>query len=181
MSAFARSYAQALLGVVPAGYDMDGFLQRADAIGRAIAAGGELKAFFAAPAVPREAKSKVIDELARKVGLDDLGRRFFQVLLQHRRLTAVTSILQAIRDEADRASGVVAARVTLAAPAADGDRDRIAAALTRAVGRGVRLTLDVDETILGGFVARVGSEVFDASVLRSIEQFREQNSQAAGD
>jgi len=181
LSSFARSYAQAFLGVVPAGYDADRFLENAETIRRAIAGTRDLKAFFAAPAVPAQAKRNVIDELARMAGLDELGRRFFQLLLQHRRLSEVAPILQSIRDESNRARGVVAARVTLASPVGDGERDRIAAALSRAVGRQVRLTMDVDEKILGGFVARVGSEVFDASVLHALEQFREQNSQGAGD
>jgi len=35
------------------------------------------------------------------------------------------------------------------------------------------LTVNVDQTILAGFVARIGSEVFDASALRAIDRFRE--------
>ena len=50
----------------------------------------------------------------------------------------------------------------------------------RSVGRRVRLEMDVDEKILGGFVARVGSEVFDASVRRAVEQFRERIKEGAG-
>jgi F0F1-type ATP synthase delta subunit len=36
------------------------------------------------------------------------------------------------------------------------------------------MTVKVDPQILAGFVARVGSEVFDASAVRAIERFREE-------
>ena len=34
------------------------------------------------------------------------------------------------------------------------------------------MTVEVNPAILAGFVARVGSEVFDASVVRAIEKFQ---------
>jgi F-type H+-transporting ATPase subunit delta len=179
MSAFARSYAKAFLETAPAGYDVDDFLQRADAIRRAVLGEPRLKAFFAAPAVPADPKKKALDELASKAGLEDFGRRFFQLLLKHRRLLELARILTALREEADRVRGVVEGRVTVAAPLADAERDQISRALSSAIGRKVRLTVQVEERILGGFVARVGSEVFDASVQNAIERFRQQVSKGA--
>jgi F0F1-type ATP synthase delta subunit len=40
--------------------------------------------------------------------------------------------------------------------------------------------VDVDATILGGFVAKVGSEVFDASVRHAVERFSELTKERAG-
>ncbi len=174
MRAYARSYARAFVETAPTGYEVEGFLESAGALRRAFAEDRPLKAFFAAPAVPVEAKEKALDELARKVGLDDFGRRFFQLTLSHRRILQLSEILSAIREESDRRRGVVAARVTVAGPLAPAEEQRIAQRLSRALGRAVRLQVDVDEKILAGFVARVGSEVFDASALRAIEKFQEQ-------
>jgi F-type H+-transporting ATPase subunit delta len=179
MSAFARSYSKAFLEAAPAGYDVDGFLERADAIRRAILGEPRLKAFFGSPAVPAEPKKKALDELARKVGLDDFGRRFFQLVLANRRLLELTRVLVALREEADRASGVIEGRVTVAAPLGDAEHNQISQALSKTAGRRVRLTLQIDEKILGGFVARVGSELFDASVQNAIERFRQQVSKGA--
>jgi len=44
----------------------------------------------------------------------------------------------------------------------------------------VRLKVDVDEKILGGFVAQIGSEVFDASVRYAVERFAKQTKEHAG-
>jgi F-type H+-transporting ATPase subunit delta len=177
MSAFARPYARAFLQSAPAGYDVEGFLERAGALARATAADSRLKNFFTAPSVPIDAKRGALDALAQKVGIDEFGRRFLAVVLQNRRWLGLDEILSAIRDARDVELGVVEASVTVAAPVEDGERRRIESALARQLGRRVRMKVRVDPAILAGFVARVGSEVFDASAVRAIDLFQ---AEAAG-
>ena len=174
MSRFVRPYAQAFLETIPPGYDVDAFLARASALPRAIAADRRLKNFLAAPAVPLAAKQGVLDDLARRAGVDDFGRRFLGVVLQHRRILGLEEVLAAIREGRDRQLGIVEASVTVATALRDGDRTRIEEALARQLGRKVRMRVQVDPSILAGFVARVGSEVFDASAVRAIERFHEE-------
>ncbi|HEV8608459.1 MAG TPA: ATP synthase F1 subunit delta [Thermoanaerobaculia bacterium] len=171
MSRFARPYAQAFLETAPAGFDVEAFLERASVLSRALAADRRLKAFLAAPSLPVEAKRDVLDDLAGRVGIDDFGQRFLRLVLDNRRILALDEILGAIREARDRQLGIVEAFVTVAAPLADGERARIEQALARQLKRHVRMRVQVDPNILAGFVARVGSEVFDASVLRAIERF----------
>ena len=179
MTAFARSYAQAFLQAAPQGYDMERFLEAAGAIRDALAQNPRLKAFVSSPAVPLPAKSGVLEKLAARAGLDVFGTRLLAVALAHGRILALSEILSAIREQSDRAGGVVAARVTVAAPVDEAQRARIAEALARSVKRRVRLKVDVDETILGGFVAQIGSEIFDASVRHAVERFQKQTKENA--
>ncbi len=180
MTAFARSYAQAFLQAAPQGYDVDRFLEGARTIDHAVAEDSRLKAFFTSPAVPVQAKKGALARLSAQAGLDEFGARLLAVALDNGRLPALSQILAAVREQADQASGVVAARVTVAAPVGEAERERIARALARSVGRRVRLEMDVDGKILGGFVARVGSEVFDASVRHAVERFAEETKGRAG-
>jgi F-type H+-transporting ATPase subunit delta len=180
MTAFARSYAQAFLQTAPAGYGVERFLEGAGAIRQALSEDARLKAFFSSPAVPLTVKSRTLGELALKAGVDDFGKRLLDVALRHGRLLGLSEILSAIREQSDRASGVVAAQVTVAAPVDEKEQARIAQALSRSVKRRVRLKVDVDEKILGGFVAQIGSEVFDASVRHAVERFAEQTKESAG-
>ena len=171
MSRFARPYAQAFLETVPESYDVDAFLSAAGVIVRAMAQDSRLKNFLAGPSVPVDAKRRVLDDLCARAGVDDVGRRLLGLVLANRRIAALSEILSAIRTARDRATGVVEARVTVAAPLADGEERRIQEALSRQTGRRVRMKVDVDRNILAGFVARVGSEIFDASAARAIERF----------
>ena len=173
MSRFARSYAQAFLGAQPAGFDVVGFLEKAAVIRRAIATDSRVKNFLAAPSVPLSAKRGLLGELSARAGLDGYGRRFLDLVLANRRILWLGEILSAIRAARDRALGVVEAVVTVAAPVGESERARIEEALARQLRRRVRMKVEVDPAILGGFVARVGSEVFDASAERAIERFQE--------
>jgi F-type H+-transporting ATPase subunit delta len=179
MTAFARSYAQAFLQTAPKGYDVERFLEGAAAIREALGEDARLKAFFSSPAVPLTAKSGALAQLASKAGVDAFGTRLLNLALEHGRVLGLSQILSAIREQSDRAGGVVAARVTVAAPVDEGERVRIAEALGRSVNRRVRLKVDVDEKILGGFVAQIGSEIFDASVRNAVERFQKQTKENA--
>jgi F-type H+-transporting ATPase subunit delta len=172
VSRFARPYAQAFLETVPAGYDVEAFLAAAGVIVRAIGQDARLKNFLASPSLPVDAKRRVLDELAVRAGVDDFGRRFLALVLSNRRIVALAEILSALRAALDRSTGVVEALVTVAAPLEESQRRRIEEALARQLGRRVRMKVDVDGKILAGFVARVGSEVFDASAARAIERFQ---------
>lgn len=174
MTAFARSYAQAFLQTAPKDYDVERFLAGAAALRDALGENARLKAFFSSPAVPLAAKSGALEQLASKAGVDAFGTRLLNLALAHGRALGLSEILSAIREQSDRASGVVAARVRVAAPVDEAERARIADGLSRSVKRRVRLKVDVDERILGGFVAQIGSEVFDASVRNAVERFQKQ-------
>jgi F-type H+-transporting ATPase subunit delta len=180
VSAFARSYAQAFVQTAPPGYDVEGFLAGAGDVRDALSRDARLRAFFQSPSVPLAAKKGALELLAGKAGLDAFGARLLDLALEHRRILALSEILKAIRELSDKTSGVVAARVTLARPVGDAEREKIAQALGRAVGSRVRLEMDVDEKILGGLVAQVGSEIFDASVRHAVERFAKMTKERAG-
>ncbi len=179
MSAFARSYAQAFLQTAPPGYDVERFLEGAASIRDALGADARLKAFFTSPAVPLQARAGALAKLAEKAGVDAFGTRLLNLALEHGRALGLSEILSEIRDQSDRAGGVVAARVTVAAPVDEAEQARISEGLARSVKRRVRLKVDVDEKILGGFVAQIGSEIFDASVRHAVERFQKQTKENA--
>ncbi|MCA1582175.1 MAG: ATP synthase F1 subunit delta [Acidobacteria bacterium] len=179
MSAFARSYARAALESAPAGYDFDRLVEGAGAVRRALDSDARLKEFFAAPSIPRAPKERALEALAVKAGLDDFGRRLLRVILDHGRLSKLSEILSALSQGVDRSRGVNEAHVTVAAPIGPQEEKKIADALGRSVGGTVRLRVAVDENILGGFVARVGSRVIDASVASAIERFQEKGKESA--
>lgn len=171
---FAMPYARAFLETAPKGYDVEGFLASAGDLARAIEKDPTLRAFLAAPAVPEEAKRKAIAELATRAGVDAFGARFLELLLRHRRILGTGVILQGVRKSFDASRGMLEGSVIVAAPIGDAERATIEQALGAKLNGRVRLKVAVDPKILGGFVARVGSSVFDASAAAGIRRFQEQ-------
>jgi len=177
----SRSYAQALLQSAPDGWNVGSFLEGAQVVLRAIEGDPRLKAFFSTPGVAAVAKEKALDELARRAGLDDFGRRFLAVVLGKRRLSHLREIVAGVTETFDAQAGVVAASVSVASPMDEEERARLETALSVRVGRKVRMRVDVDPSMLAGFVARVGSNMFDASAVQEIERFRSRAREKAGD
>lgn len=179
MSAFARSYARAALESAPAPYDFERLLADLGSVARALESDRRLKEFFAAPAIPKPPKQRALEALAARAGVDDFGRKLLRVILDHGRLTKLAEILTALSDAYDRAQGAHEAHVTVASALDSEQQRRIAGALGRKLGGTVRLDVSVDEKILGGFVARVGSRVIDASIASAIGRFQQKGKESA--
>ena len=120
------------------------------------------------------AKEAILDELGARAALDEGGRRFLRVVLKNRRLGALPDILDAVRKALDERAGVVPARVTAATPLSEPERGRLVEELSRRTGKRIRATFEVDPSLLAGFVARVESRIYDASVSTAIEKFKEE-------
>ena len=172
--AVARQYALALFDVAQKG-------GRTDRIGREIAefaslvqSHEELTKVFGNAAIPVAPKRAIVDQLVRSLPeLSPEVSRLLALLADRDRLMHLDAIAAVFKEKAMEANRVVRAELVTAAPVDEQARGQIAAALGRALERDVTMTERVDTGILGGFVARVGSVVFDGSVARHLERIRE--------
>lgn len=177
---FTRPYARAFLESAPAGYDLAQFFTAADSLVAAVESNAPLRAFLRTPAVPREAKSRAVADLSRKAGLDEYGSRFLQVMLKNHRLLEAGQVFKALRDLNDERQGILRVRVTVPAAITEDEKKAIEDAIAVRTGKKVRTSIDIDAKLLGGFVARAGSNVFDGSVAAAIRQFQEQTKEKVG-
>jgi F-type H+-transporting ATPase subunit delta len=179
LSRLGKSYGQAFLEAAPPGYTVEKFLDTGREIADALRI-PQVRAFFSAPAVPAPAKQGALSALAKKVAVDEYGERFLRLVLARGRLANLGEILSGLREELDRRRGVVEARVTVAAAISDADRRKIEASLSRQTGKQVRTIVNLDPSVLGGFVAKIGSQVYDASIAQAVERFRRTAAEKVG-
>ncbi len=179
-NAFTHPYARAFLECAPAGYDLAAFFRAAEALVAAVESNATLRAFLRTPAVPREVKSRAIAELSRKAGLDDYGARFLQVMLKNHRLLEAGQVLKTLRELNDSRQGILRVRVTVPAPISEEEKKAIEEAIALRTGKTVRTNVDIDPKLLGGFVARAGSSLFDGSVTAALRRFQEQLKEKVG-
>jgi F-type H+-transporting ATPase subunit delta len=174
MSSFTHPYARAFLESAPKNYDFAAFHEAVGAFGQALQANPKLRSFLLAPNVPREAKSKTVAELAERVKLDEFGVRFLQVMLKNHRLLEAGLVLKTLRDLLDAREGILRVQVTVPAAPTGEEQKLIEEAIAARTGMNVRMQIGLDPEILGGFVARAGSHVFDGSVAAAIRRFQAQ-------
>ena len=54
----------------------------------------------------------------------------------------------------------------------DATQERLAAALSRTLGRAVQVQVEVDPKVVGGLLIRVGDEIVDGSTLHRLREAR---------
>lgn len=99
---------------------------------------------------------------------------FLKVVAAHGRGGYLKAMRQAVRDLRDRRHGRVRVRVTTATPLEGPLVDRIRDQLRGMLGSEPVLSQQVDPTLIGGVIFRVGDTVYDGSVARQLAQVRNQ-------
>ena len=172
----ARRYARALFDVVlQQNGDLDRIGRELEEFGALVSGNAGLQAVISNPAVPAQKKRALVDALLAQAGsVSDPVSRTLALLADRDRLALVPQIARAYAERVMDHRQIVRAEVTTAVPL-DADRAKaIADALGAATGRQVMVDAKVDDAILGGVVARVGSIVYDGSVARQLEKMKEQ-------
>ncbi|HMM34533.1 MAG TPA: ATP synthase F1 subunit delta [Thermoanaerobaculia bacterium] len=179
-AAFTRPYVDALFEVAGSADAVEALLPSLEAVARALDASEELRAFSTNPAIPRAAKRALVASLAGNAGAPELAGRLLRTLLDRGRFLALSAVLDAIRERLDEARGVLEATVRAVAPLGADAETAIREALEARSGTRVRLRTELDPSLLSGFVVRLGSEVFDASLSRRLARARKALEGASG-
>ncbi|MCA1578406.1 MAG: ATP synthase F1 subunit delta [Acidobacteria bacterium] len=166
----ARRYAQALADVVIERREEREVLNEIQSWASMIDGNPQLKEVFANPTVAYEQKQTVLEQLISRTSVRGTTASFLRVLLRNQRLAQLPEIAARFGQVLDERGGVVAAEITTARPIPEELKQTLHDTLASATGRTVRLTFATDENIIGGFVARIGSTIFDGSVDNHLER-----------
>ncbi len=169
---FARPYVDALLAVAGSPAAVAALLPDLEAFERALEESPDLRDVLRNPVLDRGTKSRLLGEVTAKLGTGPLASRLLAALLANRRITQLPGVLAAIRERLDREQNVVEARVRSARPLSEAQTEAIRKALEGKTRRTLRLKAEAEPSLLGGFVVRIGSEVYDASLATRLQHVR---------
>ncbi|HZP57341.1 MAG TPA: F0F1 ATP synthase subunit delta [Dehalococcoidia bacterium] len=157
----ARRYAQAVFDLAveqDAGVRWSGDLQSiAD-----FAAEPDVARILRSARVPRAEKLRLL-EAGLRGEISDQALNLVRLLNARDKLDLIADIQQVFRELLDEREGIAHATVTTAVPLSDDERAAVAARLSTITGKRVDVTPVVDESIIGGVVARIGDQVIDGS------------------
>jgi len=179
ISVVAARYAKALADVVTAnGARMDAAQISAQLRGVAdiIDSSNELRNALASPAVSPSKKrtvlSRLIDSRPELGSVLPQVRNFLYVVIDHRRIMELRSIMEAFEALIDERMGFVRADVTSARALTAPQQTALEAQLSRLAGKKAKLRFATDPELVAGVVARVGSTVYDGSVRGQLDRLR---------
>ena len=170
---FARPYARAIMDVVQSPEKANAIRYELARFEEARKTSAELQELFANPGIENETKLKVTSAMAKRIGLSEMSVRVLGILVANRRVNDLESIVDALAEMVRAATDTVAAEVRTARQLNDKEQADLRRTLEKKAGRKVEMILQTDPDLIGGFVAKIGSEVYDASVLGKVERFRE--------
>ena len=124
------------------------------------------------PLIDPETKAKALTAIAEKLGLSDLGRKSIGVAAQNRRAGELPAIFAAYRTLVAQARGARQVEIISARPLGAAEHAAIVEGLSAQLGTKVEAETSIDESLIGGFVVRVGSRQFDASVKAKLDALR---------
>jgi F-type H+-transporting ATPase subunit delta len=133
----------------------------------------ELRRVWENPAVPAEQKRRLLDAIAQREGIDKPVRNLVAVLLDHRRVQFIRLIAEQLEKELDTRLGFVEANIASARELGEAEKRTLEAQIERNTGKKVRASYELDASLLGGAVVRVGSTIYDGSVKGQLEKMKE--------
>ena len=170
----ARRYAGALADVVTKTNETETVKGELKTWEQMIGGSSELNYAFANPAIQHIDKEKVLESLLQKSSPSRTTANFLRVLLRNGRLIDLSEINARFEAELAERSGVTAAQVTSARELSEAERAELKQNLEKLTGKQIKLDFDINESIIGGIVTRVGSTVYDGSVKTQLENLKEQ-------
>lgn len=172
LATIARPYAEALYKACTdkTGADLNGATAWVDELA-AIAANPQLRQLADNPKVTGEQVFGVISGVARSA-LPDLAKNFLRTVIDNGRVQALPEIAAQFRALVNRSHGSSDAVVYSAFPLDAAALTSLGATLEKRFGRKLNLSVQQDETLIGGVRVVVGDEVLDTSVKARLEQMK---------
>ncbi|MBI2688119.1 MAG: ATP synthase F1 subunit delta [Acidobacteria bacterium] len=170
--AIASRFARALADILSTAEAADEAVAKLRSFNELQKGSPELKNILTSPAVPARKKRAAVARFAETLGFSAVLRNFLYVLIDHRRTAMLGEILASLEAQLDERRGIVRAEVHSSRPLDAAQRQAVEAALGRAAGKQVFGKYAVDEALIGGLVARVGSRVYDGSVRGQLQAMR---------
>ena len=163
-SGIAQRYATAIFELAREGKALKALEADVDALDGALTDSADLRALITSPVYTRDQVAGAITAVATKMKLSQTVTGALGLMAQKRRLFALPQVLAALRARIAAEKGEVTAEITAAKPLSKAQETELAKTLKARIGKDVKLKTAVDESLIGGLVIKVGSQMIDTSI-----------------
>jgi F-type H+-transporting ATPase subunit delta len=169
----AQRYAQALMDLGEDRNSLDQIAEDMRTIEETISNSHELRIFLESPVIRPAQRLNVLRELFAK-RLHPEVMLFVELIVKKDRSGLLGMTALEFQKLLDKKRNVVSAQVRSAIPLDKSEEQIIHAKLESMTGKNVIASFSIDPSIKGGFVARIGDTLIDASLQHQLEVLREQ-------
>jgi F-type H+-transporting ATPase subunit delta len=171
-SGLAGRYAAALYAYASDTRALDPVVEQMDALGRLIDESADFRRLLESPLIDvNDARAATLAVLAQE-GFGKPVQDFVGVVANNRRLRNLREIVGAFASLVAEKRGVVTARVFSAHPLGPVQEQQLRARLIEAGYGNVQISKEVDPSLLGGLVVRIGSRLYDTSLKSRLQRLQ---------
>jgi len=116
------------------------------------------------PLYPLDVREKVMAGMIDSMEVDSVMGNFLNLLVQKKRADILPEIAEEYKTMVDEEKNISHGTVVSAVELSDELRQNVQATLEKLTGKKVELTTNVDSSIIGGIIAKVGDLVLDGSI-----------------
>jgi F-type H+-transporting ATPase subunit delta len=172
MATVGSVYAKAVFELASEKGELDAVTRQLHTFWEACHAHRALGAALTGPTVEARGRKAVLEGVASLLEISGLSRRLLEMLAVRGRLSQLPEVLQELETMIEASQGIRAGKVRSAVELTAEEISVLGSALAKRVGGRVRLSQEVDPSLLGGVVATVAGRTFDASLRTQIERFK---------
>ncbi len=170
--AVARRYAQALYDIAMEANLLDQFEPELKTLAEAIQNNPEIQKVLYHPQISLADKK----DLLRQVFAGKLSvqiQNFADMVIDRRRQNFIVDIYKEFQLLADSARNIIEAQVKSAVVLDEVQQESLQTNLSKLTGKSIRLVAEVDPSLIGGVVVKIGDRVIDGSVAGRLAKLRE--------
>lgn len=170
MSRAAIRYAKAALSLASDQKAAEAVNKDMVVIANTISESEELNQVLKSSVIKTEVKSQALSKIFPK--LNTISSELFNVLIANKRIDILGSVAQKYTQLFDELNGKEIAQVTTAVPMTKDLEIKVLAKIKELTSKAVEVENIVDESIIGGFVLRIGDKQFNASVQNKLNKLK---------
>ena len=160
----AARYATAIFELVKEDRSLTTLDADVDALDAALKDSADFRTLIASPIYTREEQAAAVTAIARKAGMSQTVTNTLALMAGKRRLFVLPQLVRELRARLAAEKGEVTAEVTAAKALTKAQEEKLARTLKASVGKDVKISMAVDESLIGGLVVKVGSRMIDTSI-----------------
>ena len=167
-SKVSTRYANSLLSSASDKGTLDTVAKDMELIYSTVKSSGELSRTLSSPIIKPQLKSSILEEIfSKRISGDAMD--FLKFIVEKNREDLLESIVSKFLDLRDKKLGIVIVQVRSAVPMTDAQKKKLRESYEKLLNKKVRFDFAIDPAVIGGFIAKVGDTVYDASLKNQLE------------
>lgn len=168
----ARRYAKALLEAAIKQRAFSFVLDELESFHNLLRDSSLLQTLFLSPAISSAKKKKVLEDLSKKTNYQQLTINFLTTLIHRGRLGILDQAIVSAEQQFLERQGIIVVEVMTARVLSEKENDDLMKELETFTGKKVQIENTVNPKLIGGIITRIGTTVYDGSVLAQLEQMK---------